>query len=96
MLCSDVGRSTVLVADDSYLPMHVRYAAQIAHGILMVAACCVLMPAGVVVARHRWLFADREVGGHCTEWGTPCAANGLLAAAVQQACHKECLTADSC
>jgi hypothetical protein len=54
-------------ADDSYLPLHVRYAAQIAHGVLMVFACCVFMPAGMVIARHKWLFANKKVGGHsCT------------------------------
>lgn len=55
------GRLTSLVVDDSYLPMHVRYAAQIAHGTLMVLAFCVFMPAGVVVARHKWLFTHTEV-----------------------------------
>jgi hypothetical protein len=36
-------------------------AAQVAHGALMLVAFCVLMPAGMLLARHKWLFGDSEV-----------------------------------
>ena len=65
------GRPSAIVGDDSYLPLHVRYAAQIAHGILMVAAFCVFMPAGIVVARHKWMFANKEVGHLRTQQRLP-------------------------
>jgi hypothetical protein len=34
----------------------VKYAKHIAHGALMIAAFCLIMPSAALLARHRWLF----------------------------------------
>ncbi|WIA14655.1 hypothetical protein OEZ85_003157 [Tetradesmus obliquus] len=43
-------------------------AAQIAHGALMLVAFCALMPAGMLLARHKWLFGDSEAGRLPNTW----------------------------
>ncbi|KAF6260840.1 hypothetical protein COO60DRAFT_838197 [Scenedesmus sp. NREL 46B-D3] len=43
-------------------------AAQIAHGALMLVAFCALMPAGMLLARHKWLFGDSEAGRLPSSW----------------------------
>ncbi|WIA34838.1 hypothetical protein OEZ86_013136 [Tetradesmus obliquus] len=43
-------------------------AAQIAHGVLMLVAFCALMPAGMLLARHKWLFGDSEAGRLPNTW----------------------------
>jgi hypothetical protein len=40
-------------------PNPVRSAARLAHGVLLAIAFCVFMPAGLLVARHKWIFAGR-------------------------------------
>jgi hypothetical protein len=47
----------------------------IAHGALMLVAFVVLMPAAVIMARHKWLYGDKEVRP-CTEKGTDMPGSG--------------------
>ncbi len=37
--------------------------AAIAHGAMMIVAFAILMPLGALLARHKWLFGRKEVGG---------------------------------
>lgn len=34
---------------------------RVAHGVMMLAAFVLLMPAAALIARHKWLFGDKEV-----------------------------------
>jgi hypothetical protein len=51
------GGSSVTAEDDARNARAFR----IAHGALMLAAFVLLMPAAVLMARHKWLFGDAEV-----------------------------------
>jgi hypothetical protein len=67
-------------------------AAQIAHGALMLVAFCALMPAGMLLARHKWLFGDSEVRAQVLA-GLP-AARHMASPAL--AAHAACSTTHYC
>lgn len=51
------GGSAVVDADDSTAGDAFR----IAHGALMLAAFVLMMPTAVLMARHKWMFGDKQV-----------------------------------
>ena len=70
-----------------------REAAATLHGALMLAAFCVLLPGGALVARHRWMFGrDPRTGKVLSSWawvhgglqllGVLCAAAGIIIAVL--------------
>lgn len=42
--------------------------ARFAHGAMMIAAFALLMPLGVLLARHKWVFGDPEAGKISPMW----------------------------
>jgi hypothetical protein len=47
------------VGDNAAASMQLRY--RVAHGAMMLAAFVLLMPVAALIARHKWLFGDKEV-----------------------------------
>ncbi len=43
-------------------------ACRVAHGALMLSAFALLLPAGALVARHKWVFGDRGTGAISPGW----------------------------
>jgi len=51
----------------------------VAHAALMITAFAGLMPLGVILARHKWIFGKAEVGGAVLA-GCVCMGSGPVAA----------------
>jgi hypothetical protein len=48
------------VGDNAAASKQLSY--RVAHGAMMLAAFVLLMPGAALIARHKWLFGDKEVG----------------------------------
>jgi hypothetical protein len=87
------GGSAGSISDDSSTTARRQLAYRVAHGVLMLAAFVLLMPAAALLARHKWLFGDKKVRPCYTvkvcdsfqrgsrDWFRNCAARLLLGAA---------------
>lgn len=49
------------VASDTSGSFLEKYGGQIAHGVFMLLAFCILMPGAALLARHKWWFTDKQV-----------------------------------
>jgi len=67
------GQQSVVVASITSSPLVV------AHAALMITAFAGLMPLGVILARHKWIFGKAEVRGAILA-GCVCMGSGPVAA----------------